>query len=82
MGCNCKGTTKGIANRAQERWLVKDIYNDYKELIGDKTIQYFTTEDRQQVKYWYYQVYPNSVEVTYKKADYELNKLFDHHNVR
>jgi len=82
MGCNCKGTTKGIANRAQERWLVQDIYNQYVDIIGDKSIQYFTTEQRQQVRYWYYQAYPNSVEVDYKKADYELNKLFDYHKLR
>ena len=81
MGCNCKGTTKGIANRSQERWLAQEIYQQYKETIGDTTIQYFTTEQRNFVRYKYYEVYPNSVEVDYKKANHELQKVFAHHKL-
>lgn len=82
MGCNCKGTSKGISNKAHEKWLVREIYDLYKIEIGDKTIQYFTSEQRELVLEWYYQVYLNSIKVDYKKADHELNKLFDYHKLR
>lgn len=79
MGCNCKGTTKGVANNSRHRGLILPIYEQYKETIGDTSIQYFTTEQRNFVKYKYYEVYPNSVEVDYKKANYELIKVFQYH---
>ena len=80
--CNCKGTTKGIANKSKERWLAMEIYDLYKIEIGDTKIQYFTKEQRELVLSWYEWVYPNSIPVDYKKANTELNKIFDYHNLR
>ena len=82
MACNCKKTTKGIPNRSKERWLVQQVWTDYSKEIGDTTIQYFTSQQRQQVRYWYYQVYPNSVEVDYKHANRELIKVFEYHKLK
>ncbi len=79
MGCNCKGTTKGVANKSRERMFVLPIYEKYKEVIGDTSIQYFTTDQRNFVRYKYYDIYPNSVEVDYKKANSELIKVFQYH---
>lgn len=81
MGCNCKGTSKGIANRAYEKWIVVDIKNLYDVEIGDTSIQYYTKEQRMLVGEWYEWVYPNSIPVDYKKADRELIKLFDYHKL-
>ena len=81
MGCNCKATRKGIANRSGEKWLIQEIYTDYSKEIGTTTIQYFTSQQRQQVTYWYYQVYPNSIEVNYKTANKELIEVFKKHNI-
>lgn len=80
--CNCKATGKGIPNRSSEKWLIKDIYDLYKIEIDDKSIQYFTSEQRQLVIDWYMWVYHNSKSVDYKTANRELNKLFDQHNLR
>jgi len=82
MGCGCKQTGKGIPNRASDKWLIKEIYGHYKTEIGDKTIQYFTSEERQLVIDWYMWVYHNSKSVDYKTANTTLNKLFDQHNIR
>ena len=81
MGCNCKGTTKGIANRVNEKWIVEEVFNLYQIEIEDKTIQYFTSEQRQLVLDWYYQLYPNSIPVDYKVANRELLKAFDYHKL-
>ena len=79
MGCNCKGTTKGVANKLRERMFVLPIYEEYTKVIGDTSIQYFTTDQRNFVRYKYYDIYPNSVEVDYKKANSELIKVFQYH---
>lgn len=81
MGCNCKGTTKGIPNKANEKWLAQDIYELYKIEIGQTTIQYFTKEMRQLVLDWYDMIYPNSISVDYKKANTELIKVFQYHKL-
>ena len=80
-GCNCKGTNKGIANKAHEKWLVVEIKKLYDTEIGNKTIQYFTNEQRELVLEWYRWVYPNSIPVEYKKANTEIIKLFDYHKL-
>ena len=79
--CNCKGTSKGVPNRSREKTLIRHIYEQYQQVIGNTSIQYFTTEQRQQVRYWYYEVYTNSVEVDYKVANKELHKLFEYHKL-
>lgn len=81
MGCGCKATNKGIANKAHEKWLVKEIYDHYQSEIGTTTIQYFTNDMRRLVLDWYSWVYPNSIKVNYKKANIELNKLFVYHKL-
>ena len=81
MGCNCKATSKGIANRASEKWLVQDVYELYKIEIGETRIQYFTKEQRDLVLDWYDEIYPNSIPVEYKKANNELIKLFQFHKL-
>ena len=81
MGCNCKATKKGVPNNEDQRWLAQDIHNQYKIMIGDKSIQYFTTEQREKVLEWYYLVWFNSVEVDYKTANKKLLYFFDKHNL-
>lgn len=81
MGCNCKGTSKGIPNKSNEKWLARDVYDLYKIEIGETTIQYFTKEMRQLVLDWYDMIYPNSIPVDYKKANTELIKVFQYHKL-
>jgi len=79
MGCNCKGTRKGITNRSQERWLVQDIFAKYQTLTGET--ETLTDEQNKQLKYWYYEIYPNSVEVDYTIAKRELINVFSQHKL-
>lgn len=81
MGCNCRATKKGIANNKSDRSLALFQYEQYKPLIGDTKIQYFTKEQREKVLEWYYQVYPNSVEVKYTSANKSLIEFYKHHNL-
>lgn len=78
--CNCK-SGKGIPNKVDDKWFVNHIYEQYKTNIGDKTIQYLTTEQREMIVGWYYTIYHNSKPVDYKIAYSELNKLFQYHNL-
>lgn len=81
MGCNCKGTKKGIPNNENQKWLAQDLYNKYQVMIGDKSIQYFTKEQREKVLEWYYMVWFNSVDVDYKHANSKLLYLFEKYNL-
>ena len=77
MGCNCKSTGKGVPNRTNQKWLIEQVYDAYQTEIGDKTVQYFTTEQRDKVLEWYYEIWYNSKPVDYKTANAELLKVFD-----
>lgn len=75
MGCNCKGTKKGIPNRADDATYVNIAKTDLEKTIGDLEVDSLNSQQEQKVVEIYYFLYPNSVPVTVKQAYNKLKEL-------
>jgi len=75
VGCQCKGTKKGIANYENNSGVIREVTRTFNEEVGNLSYEALSPHQQEVTTKLYYDVYPNSKPVTSKQAYDKLTRI-------